>query len=486
MDQGITIVGLGPGNPNQLTVEAAAHLDRAEVLYLRTLNHPVAAVLSAKRRVNSFDSLDESTVSIEAASEQIVGRVLQLGRQPGGVTYAVPGSPSVGEATCTQIIRQAVAEGIPVSVIEGISCFEPACNALGIDPLIRLVLVDALELAAGRHVSFPPSFPALITHVNSTRVAAQLKATLLTVYPAGHPVQWIHNPGDDEEQVEALTLGSLDSGGPIDGMDLLYIPPISTDSSFEDFQAVVAHLRDPRDGCPWDLQQTHVSLRKALLEEAYEALKAIDEGDPRKLAEELGDLLLQIVLHARIAGEAGDFSMVDVLQGINRKIVHRHPHVFGDQQLRDMDHLLQNWEKLKARERKQNGQAEKSLLDGVPDILPALEQAQEVQARAARVGFDWKDVSGVLEKISEEVREIEQVQDHAQLTEEIGDLLFALVNYARWRKVESEFALRDTITKFRKRFGYIELKAGSQGREVAQMSFEELDTAWEEAKLADI
>jgi tetrapyrrole methylase family protein/MazG family protein len=174
--------------------------------------------------------------------------------------------------------------------------------------------------------------------------------------------------------------------------------------------------------------------------------------------------------------------MVDVLQGINRKIVRRHPHVFGDFKLEGMDHLLTNWEKLKAAERKENGNVEKSLLDGVPDILPALTQSQEVQDRAARVGFDWKDIRGVLDKIIEEINEIDAVRDHQELTDEMGDLLFAVVNYARWRKVDPEFALRDTTQKFRKRFAYIEKKARLSGREVSQLSFDEQNEAWEEAK----
>ena len=253
------------------------------------------------------------------------------------------------------------------------------------------------------------------------------------------------------------------------------------DTSFESFQEVVASLRAPH-GCEWDRKQTHKSLRKALLEETYEALKAIDEGDSSKLTEELGDILLQVVLHAQIGYEKGAFSMVDVLRGINQKIVRRHPHVFGDVKLESMDHLLVNWEKMKAEERKANGNAENSLLDGVPDILPALIQAQEVQDRAARVGFDWKDIRGVLDKIMEELQEVDVTTNQSQLAEEIGDLLFAVVNYARWRKVDAEFALQEANQKFKKRFGFIESKTRQQGRELGQLSFDELNEFWEEAK----
>ncbi len=305
--------------------------------------------------------------------------------------------------------------------------------------------------------------------------------TLLSVYPDEHPVKLVHSAGNADEVVESIALYEIDRSEHIGLLTVLYIPPLEPDTSFEAFQEVVAHLRAP-EGCPWDREQTHVSLRKALLEETYEALKAIDEENPQKLAEELGDLLLQIVLHAQIGSEEGDFSMVDVLEGINRKIVRRHPHVFGDFKLDGMDHLLTNWEKLKAAERKENGNVEKSLLDGVPDILPALTQAQEVQDRAARVGFDWKDIRGVMDKIIEEVNEIDAARDPQELIDEMGDLLFAVVNYARWRKVDPEFALRDTTQKFRKRFSYIEQKARLAGREVSQFSFDELNEAWEEAK----
>ncbi|MBA4420950.1 MAG: nucleoside triphosphate pyrophosphohydrolase [Anaerolinea sp.] len=481
MANGITLLGLGPGKPTQLTQEALQHLNGLNELYLRTKEHPIVSTLPTGIALHSFEKLYENAEKIEDVGEQIIQQVLTLGTRPGGVTYAVPGSPFIGDTTCPGIFRQAKKQGIPVRVIEGISFIEPVCAALGVDTYPRLVIVDALELATMHHVNFPPSFPAVIAQVHSRQVAVELKKVLHTVYPDEHPVTLVHSAGNPNEILELIQLSEIDRSPHLGLLTVLYIPPLAADTSFEDFQDVVAHLRAP-EGCPWDREQTHVSLRKALLEETYEALKAIDEGNPRKLAEELGDLLLQIVLHAQIGFENGNFSMVEVLRGINQKIVHRHPHVFGDVELRDMDHLLTNWEKLKAKERKENGETETGLLDGVPDILPALEQAQEVQARAARVGFDWKDVQGVLDKIREEIGEIESAGNQEELTSEIGDLLFAVVNYARWRKVDAEFALRDTITRFRTRFSYIEGKARGQGREVSQMTFEELDDAWEEAK----
>jgi tetrapyrrole methylase family protein/MazG family protein len=433
-------------------------------------------------KIQSFDEVYDAAAQFEDVYKEIVRRVMELGQRAEGVTYAVPGSPFMAEATCPEIMKQAQAKGIPVQVIEGISFIEPVCSALGIDPYPRLVLVDAMELAVARFPSFPPSFPVIAAQLYSRQLAGELKMTLCAVYPEDYPVVLVHAAGTKEEVVERMPLYEIDRSEQIGLLSVCYLPPMAEGSAFEDFAEVVARLRDPQGGCPWDKEQTHLSLRKSLLEETYEALQAIDEGDPRKLGEELGDLMLQIVLHAQIGYEEGDFSMRDVLEGIHTKIVHRHPHVFGETQLRDMDHLLSNWEKLKAEERKKKGDGEKGLLDGVPAILPALEQAQELQARAARVGFDWKDVSGVLAKVMEELNEIQAAQNQAELEDELGDLFFALVNYARWRGVESEFALRGTVAKFRERFGFIEQKARAQGREVSQMSFEELDAAWEEAK----
>jgi len=482
---GITVIGLGPGRIDQLTREAWEHLMHVDEVYLRTRNHPMVKDLPNHLNILSFDKIYDTASQFEEVYSEIILRVLELGRRPEGITYAVTGSPLVAEATCPEIIKQAREQGIPIRVIEGISFIEPVCTALGIDPYPRLVLVDAMELAMSRFTSFPPTFPVLIAQVYSRQLAAELKMTLSAVYPDEHPVRLVHAAGTEMELIENLRLYEIDRSDQIGLLTVCYLPPMGTGSAFEDFEEVVARLRDPEGGCQWDREQTHLTLRKSLLEETYEALQAIDEGDTKKLSEELGDLLLQVVLHAQIGFEEGDFSMRDVLQGIHDKIVRRHPHVFSGVQLRDMDHLLANWEKQKADERKQNGNSEKSLLDGVPVILPALEQAQEVQARASRVGFDWKNMDGVLDKIVEEIYEIKEAARPEELKDEIGDLLFAVVNYARWRKVDSEFALRGTISKFRKRFGTIEAKARSQGREVSQMSFEELDAAWEEAKRAE-
>jgi tetrapyrrole methylase family protein/MazG family protein len=301
------------------------------------------------------------------------------------------------------------------------------------------------------------------------------------VYPDEHPVKLVHSAGTEMQKVEDLALYEIDRSPRTGLLTVLYLPPLSPGASFEAFQELIAHLRAP-EGCPWDREQTHQSLRTELLEETYEVLAALDADDPQAMQEELGDLLLQIVLHAQIAAEYGEFSMADVLQGIHGKIVHRHPHVFGDLEVKDTEGLLVNWERLKAEERLANGKAEASLLDGVPLSLPALAQAERYQKRAARVGFDWPDVQGVLDKLDEELGEVHNAEPGQARASEIGDLLFAVANLARWYKVEPESALREANARFRRRFASIESAARAQGRSAAELSLEELDAFWQEAK----
>jgi tetrapyrrole methylase family protein/MazG family protein len=261
----------------------------------------------------------------------------------------------------------------------------------------------------------------------------------------------------------------------------LYVPPLGAGTSLEAFQEVIAALRAP-DGCPWDREQTHSSLRPHLLEETYEVLAALDASDPAGLSEELGDLLLQIVLHAQIASEAGEFKMAEVIRGIHAKIVRRHPHVFGDLILRDAEGVLQNWERLKAAERQAKGKAEAGLLDSVALALPALVQAQTYQQRAGRVGFDWRDIQGVLSKLEEELEEVRTAKDDAARAAEIGDLLFSVVNLARWSHVDAESALREANTRFRQRFSFIEKSAREEGRVLQELTLEEMDAYWDKAK----
>jgi len=248
-------------------------------------------------------------------------------------------------------------------------------------------------------------------------------------------------------------------------------------SQFTTLVDIIARLRAP-DGCPWDKQQTHASLRKNLLEECYEVLEALDEGNSDKLCDELGDLLMQVVLHTQIATEAGEFELGDVVSSITTKLIHRHPHIFGSKKVKDAEEVVLNWEKLKQEERG----ADTSMLAGVPEQMPALGYSQEIQRRVAQVGFDWEDIDGVIEKLAEEVSELKQADSQERKAQEFGDLLFTLANIARRLGIDVEAALREANKRFYRRFTYMEEGCRQRGLDFGELPFDEQNALWEEAK----
>ncbi len=481
----IILLGLGPGDPTLLTRQAWQILESTSEIYLRTRQHPTVSGFPSSMQIHSFDALYDQYPSYNDVYAHIIERILELGKQPQGVVYAVPGHPYVAEATCPEIARRARLEGISVQVIDGLSFIEPTFAALGIDPLPHLAILDALELSTAHVPPFPPDAPALIAQIHSRAVANEVKLTLMETYPDEHPVRLVHGAGTSQELVEELPLHAIYHSQTIGLLTSLYVPPLEKGTSFEAFQEIIAHLRAP-NGCPWDREQTHQTLRTNLLEETYEALEALDADDPSQMREEFGDLLLQITLHAQIANEYGEFNLAQVFKSIYDKIIRRHPHVFGDWKVEGVDSVLQNWEKLKAAERSEehieNGGPEKGLLDGVPLALPALSQAEEIQRRAARVGFDWPDIRGVVEKINEECHELLNAEDLVSRSDELGDLLFAVVNLARHYEIDAESALRETNTRFRNRFAYIEQSARLQGKTINDLSLDEMERYWQDAK----
>jgi tetrapyrrole methylase family protein/MazG family protein len=250
-------------------------------------------------------------------------------------------------------------------------------------------------------------------------------------------------------------------------------------SSFDTLEKIIARLRAP-DGCPWDRAQSHASLKPYLIEEAYEVLQALDDEDTDKLCGELGDLLLQIMLHAQIADEFREFDIHDVIKGISTKLVRRHPHVFGESKVASAGEVELKWEELKQNERKKGD----SLLSDVPRGMPALSYSHSIQRRAAGVGFDWKGFEGILEKLTEEVRELQTAGSQREKVHEFGDVLFILVNAARWQGVDLEEALRLANERFCRRFGYMEEACRKRGVSLRDLSFEEQNALWDEAKRA--
>ncbi len=255
-----------------------------------------------------------------------------------------------------------------------------------------------------------------------------------------------------------------------------------TGKSFEELVAIMSRLRGP-DGCPWDREQTHETIKKDLIEEAYETIDAIDSGDSHELKGELGDMLLQVVFHSQLAAEHGDFDIKDVIDGINAKLIRRHPHVFGTTEVSCADEVVTRWEEIKSTEKGHENRT--SALDGVPIHLPALARAMKISKKAARVGFEWPNMDAVVDKLDEEVDELKhelRTGNKERISDEIGDLLFTVVNIARWNKVDPEDALRTMTKRFSQRFRYIEDAARASGRSIEEMSIEEMDAVWDRAK----
>lgn len=479
----ITILGLGPGDPNLLTRQAWDRISQANEVYLRTRRHPTVVGLPAHLTLHDFDELYETLDDFASVYETIAERILALGRQAEGVLYAVPGHPLVGESSVQHILSLARDEKLQTEVVEGLSFVEPVLNVLRIDGLGGLQLSDATELATAHHPHLDPDRPALIGQLYGQRLASEVKLTLMNAYPEDWPVTLVRAAGVEGGTALTIPLYELDRGHVCDHLTTLYVPALPQTGGLPGLQDTIARLRAP-DGCPWDREQTHQSLRANLLEETYEVLAGLDAEDADKLCEELGDLLMQIAMHVQIATEEGGFQFADVIGGIDAKLKRRHPHVFGDLTVEGTADVLRAWEAIKADERTDSGHEgeQRSRLDGVPAILPALARAQALGDRAARAGFDWPDLEGVLDKVGEELAELRDSADQEAQAQELGDLLFSLVNVARWLEVDAESALRGTCDRFFHRYAQMERDARSQGLDLSALSLREQDALWDQAK----
>jgi tetrapyrrole methylase family protein/MazG family protein len=441
----LAIVGLGPGSASLLTVEARDVLASADEVWLRTRRHPTVAGLPDGPRYESFDAVYDGGGSFEEVYETIVGRVLELAARPGGVVYAVPGHPLFGEATVAALLERAPG----ARIVAGVSFVDAALPALGIDALAGgLLLVDALSLGSHKRLLVPQR-PTLIAQVYDRRAASQVKLALLEAYPPEHAVRIVRAAGTTDATVVETTIERLDRVDSFEHLTTLYVPPLALTEdvrSFEGLRAVVARLRDPDGGCPWDLEQTHESLKRFLLEEAYEAVDALDAGEPHRLAEELGDLMMQVVLHAQLGEDEGTFAIEEVIASIATKLIRRHPHVFGDVQVSGPDDVLRNWETLKGEER-----GDTPILDAVPKAMPALAQAQSIQSRASKAGL--APPAHTPQAIT---AHLDSVSSGDATLDALGALLFGIVALARERDLDAEEALRLVIRQYREEVAAIE------------------------------
>jgi tetrapyrrole methylase family protein/MazG family protein len=508
----LTILGLGPGDPQLLTRQAWDILNTSSAITLRTRKHPTVAGLPGHLALRDFDELYERGGDFADVYAQITDAVIAQAQQ-GDIVYAVPGHPLVGEATVQAILRRARELGIPTHIVSGLSFVEPVLEALGegeqgsrgagepgrkgegisvlppspspmlplsVDAIDGLQICDALELAALHHPSINPDRPALIAQVYSRAIASDLKLTLMNQYPPEFEVYVVL--GSRGAGVLKTPLHQLDHQDVFDHLTTLYVPALPFVGGFEAFQETIAFLRAP-NGCPWDREQTHESLRSALLEEVYEVLDALDEGDLNALQEELGDVLMNVIMHVQIATEAEEFRMVDVIGEIDAKLKRRHPHVFGDVVVNSVGDVLTNWNAIKQQEHKTGSKpARESAIDGIPKALPALAQAQKLAHKAERAGFKFDNHTQRLAKSHEELDEVITARDNEERREELGDLLFTIADLADGYDIDIETALREANLKFSRRFRALEEIVRRRNQDMQKMSGDELQAVWNEVK----
>jgi len=485
----ITVLGLGTGDPDQLTLGVWRKLQSAERLFLRTERHPVAEWIRGNGvGYETFDALYERESTFEDVYEEIARTLMRHAADGGEIVYAVPGHPMVAEKT-VQLLRERCPEaGIPLRVGGGESFLDQAFSRFGFDPIDGFQLLDATDMRSDR---LNPRIHTLIGQVYDAFTASDVKLTLMDVYPDDYLVMVGHALGvSGSERIETVPLHELDRVEGYGNLSLIWVPRTESDAvlnrTFDRLHEIVAILRSP-EGCPWDREQTHASLRKNLIEETYEVLETIDDDDPDAMCEELGDLMLQVMLHSQMEEETGAFTVYDVIRGLNEKLIRRHPHVFGDREAEDADEALANWQSIKDEEKRSKGIEPKrqSALDGVPRDLPALMKAFKLQKKAAAVGFDWPNAREVLEKLDEELGELREAMDGndpAHTAEELGDLLFVVANLARKLKIDPEDALTGANRKFVERFQYIENGLRLRGKDFDQTDLLEMESLWQEAK----
>jgi tetrapyrrole methylase family protein/MazG family protein len=499
MNGTIVVVGLGPGSPDALSLGAIRALrrlrDAKAPIVARTMRHPTLDWLRDEERIDvsgSFDAQYELAESFDELYSEIAGAIIAELEDHALIGYLVPGHPRYGERSVDLLLERAAEAGITVELVESQSYVDAVLTGER-GPTTPLRVLDALDLMRkpkpfeAEPESLDPGALHVIYQVYDHAIASHLKIALLEIYPPEARVVIVTGAGTGKSARAERALAEMDrSGVEFNHLTTVLVPPLARTELFTGMIGllhIMARLRDPDGGCPWDREQTPEKLRRYLLEETYEVLDAMDSGDPDAYAEELGDLLLQIVFHAQLGREAGEFNMRDVVRSITSKLVRRHPHVFGDVVASDADQVLVNWAAIKKTEKGYEDRT--SILDGVPRAMPALMRAQEISRRAAKAGFEWESIEGVFAKLDEEVSELRAAiasGDESAIGSELGDILFTVVNLARFRKIEAEDALGRMIERFISRFRHIEKYAAGSSRTLGDLSLAEMEEIWREAK----
>ncbi|WP_142830646.1 nucleoside triphosphate pyrophosphohydrolase [Planococcus soli] len=477
----IHIIGLGAGDLDQLPLGVYKKLKAADNLYVRTEDHPVLVELAQEGvAFTSFDSVYEKHDAFSPVYEEIAETLIGLSQQA-SVIYAVPGHPLVAEQTVQNLIAAEKQGRCQLAIEGGHSFLDSLFGALRIDPIEGFQLMDGTEMTSDQ-VNMTQHL--LIAQVYDSFSASEVKLTLMEKYPDDYPVTIVTAAGSKDEVLRTVPLHELDRSAEVNNLTTVYVPPAADQTQrlkeWQTFRSIIAKLRSP-EGCPWDREQTHESLSPFLIEEAHELLQAIQEGDDEAIADELGDVLLQVFLHAQIGQDNGYFQLEDVLESISAKMIRRHPHVFGDISAEDAEQVVANWQEIKAQEKP----AAESLLEGQERFSSSLTTSFNYQKKAAKVGFSWPDAAGAWDKFHEELQEFQQEVakgSKARQLDELGDLLFTLVNLARFFDLSPEEAMMQANRKFQTRFSYVEQRVKEGTGNFSDYTLEQLDGFWNQAK----
>ena len=479
----IKIVGLGPGAKEALTIGTVSELENNKNIFLRTEKHPTVDYLKEKGiKFDTYDNVYESIGSFDEVYSNIASDLIKKHNDFGGIVYAVPGHPLVAEKSVFNLIELCKSHNIEYEIMPAVSFIDAMIESLRIDPIEGLKIIDAFDI--GNQI-LDKRIGTIITQVYNKLIASEVKLKLLDQYNDETEIYYVRAAGiKEQESIRKIPLFELDMQEDIDYLTSIYIPKdLKNKRDFNDLLEIIEILRG-EDGCPWDREQTHKSLEKALIEESYEVIDAIEQDDDNSLIEELGDVLLQVVFHASIGKDDGYFDISDVIEGICNKMISRHPHVFkNSNELNSPEEVLVKWDELKKVEKGYNSITEE--MKGITKGLPSLLRAHKIQEKAKKVGFDFNDVSFAINKIKEELEEVIDVyntENVEKIKEEIGDLLFSCVNVSRFLNVDEEIALNYTIDKFIKRFSYIESIAKEKNIELTNMNIDEMNKLWEISK----
>lgn len=479
----IKVIGLGPGSKEALTMGAVDVLKEGSKVYLRTYKHPnIEYIKSLGVEFETYDEKYDTLDSFDQVYNAIVEDLIEKHENYKNIVYAVPGHPLVAEKSVNILIKHCEEKSIPMEILPAVSFVDAMMEALKVDPVEGIKIIDAFDI---RNQVLDKRIGTIITQVYDKFIASEVKLALSDYYRDDMDIYFVRAAGvKGLESVRKIPLYELDRQEDIDYLTSVYIPKnLDNIRDFHDLIEIMDTLRG-EEGCPWDREQTHETLRRYLIEECYEVIEAIDEQDDDKLIEELGDVLLQVVFHARIGKEEGYFDIYDITEGICNKMIERHPHIFGDVIADTSEQVLSNWEDIKKKEKGFKTYTEE--LKAIARSLPALTRAEKVQAKAKKVGFDWDKVEIAMDKVIEELEEVKNVykgNNRAKIQEEVGDLIFSTVNVSRFLDIDPEFALNYTIEKFISRFQYIEARALEKGIKLQEMTLEQMDKFWEEAKV---